>query len=372
MKKNILLILVVSFIVLLSVRKGNTQSYYLEGKEWWFTDAGVLGGGLTTYFISDYATQVTIEYPLGSGTDTTIYTVSGVMTTLPVDPSYNHNLLSRNQIRDYGIRVTSCKPGFMFYARDGFANSTATYLIPLDKLDKHYVVTGLKENHFTNDGNPFDQPTEFVIVATEDNTNITFVGRDTSAGSFPATIPDTLRFILNRGQTYRCTRSMNYSIGDFVGVTGSEVISDKPIAVFASGHPSVCGNEDDVSEQTPPYKLWGKRYITAQSIPRGIPICTSGSSADYIEILAGPNPTTVTVQGATTTIYNLKPFHSTRHIVPSGSLSCSPLLYFDNGEANTIITADYPVMIHQIMQSSNAANNFQGDPSVITVFPEST
>ena len=383
MKRKILLILFVSLIIILFPRKGSTQSYYLEGKEWWFTNCIRNPPPNFAYFISDYPNEVTIEYPNGSGIGSTIFTAPGAMTILPIDYTYQHWSSSEdNIVLDVGIRVTSCKPGFLFYMIEDIGASDASHLIPLDKLDTHYVVTGLKENAFM--GNIFPQntnlPTVFVIVATEDNTGISIISRDTTAGSLPATIPDTLRLTLNRGQTYRFARSMNEALKDFIGVTGSEVISDKPTAVFACGSFGVCGASDNVFTQIPPYNLWGKRYITTQSVPRSTitTICPFASasplsSADYIEILAGPNPTTVTVQGATTTIYNLKPFHSTRHIVPpNGSVSCSPPLYSDNGEANTIITSDYPVMIHQIMQSSNSGNNYIGDPSAITVFPEST
>ena len=381
MKRNILLILFISFIFLFSSRKGSTQSYYLEGKEWWFTNCAVWSQAPTiAYFISDYDNEVTIEYPLGPGTDSTIFTSPGVMAIIPFDFEYRHDShpLNYNTTRDAGIRVTSCKPGFLFYKVENFvAASDATHLIPLDKLNTYYIVTGLRENFYVN--NPFSAnlPTEFVIVATEDNTRINFICRDTASGFLPATIPDTLNLILNKGQTHRIVRFVDYTLGDYVGVTGSEVISDKPIAVFACGSPTVCGSGDNVISQIPPYSQWGKRYITAQSVPRGTfndVLCQSGSgsSADYIEILAGPHPTTVTVQGATTTIYNLKPYHSVKHIVPPGSVSCSPLLYSDNGEANTIITADQPVMIHQLIQGATVDGSTIGDPSVITIFPEST
>ena len=363
-------------------RHGQSQSYYLEGNEWWFTipQGGLVGPQM--YFISDYLNEVTIEYPFGStayGNSYTVATPAGVGVPIPIDAAYATTIGNRNVVQDKGVHILSCEPGFLFFIDPSSATSDATHLIPVSSMGNYYVVTGMAETASEPQRN--SGWSEFIMVATEDNTQITVYDRDTTSTG-RAEIPDTVQLTLNRGQTYRYSTYFINLIGDTTGLTGSEVFSNKPLAVFGTTYASICsGGADAIIAQTPPYNLWGDRFVAVQSYPRLAASAKNqnqcyGSSADYIEIVSGANPATVTVTGTSITTYNMASFDRVVHSVPVGSVSCSPFLYTDNGESNVIITSDQPVMVHQYLQGWGADQPGPapglGDPAVITVFPEST
>ena len=113
-----------------------------------------------------------------------------------------------------------------------------------------------------------EEQSAFIIVATEDDTQVTIILTETvdmseatdlnlETDTFEAGIPEIV--VLQRLQTLYIT-----SLND---LTGSRVISNKPIS-FITGHE--CGTVpsgmlycDHLLELVPPTSTWGKRFITA-------------------------------------------------------------------------------------------------------------
>ena len=88
-------------------------------------------------------------------------------------------------------------------------------------LGQHYIVEA-----YTNDTGLGSQ---FSVVGTVDGTNVTIVPSET-VGSHPAGTPYTVQ--LNQGQTYQLNDA-DVPNGD---LTGTDVTSDKPVAVFGGNN----------------------------------------------------------------------------------------------------------------------------------------
>ena len=162
--------------------------------------------------------------------------------------------------------------------------------------NKRIVVYGLNYRQFTSDAflalpcerSTVDQyeyyaltyhgvttiPSTILIVACEDNTTITT----------PLTT-----ITLNRQQTYL--------IREFRDLSGTRVVSTKPISFF-SGHectniPSGIGACDILTEQVPPTNTWGTSFLGASFLGK--------SSGALYRVLTASDSTTVTVNCTTMT-----------------------------------------------------------------------
>ena len=126
-----------------------------------------------------------------------------------------------------------------------------------------------------------------LIVGTEDNTMMDL----TVTQSVTVKINDTVISYLTGGRQYSfiVNRLQTVYIGSSSDLTGTRIITDKPVSVF-SGHE--CGNVlpllysdcDYVIEQIPPTTYWGKTYYIAP---------LQGRSAHNIIVLAAYNSTEV-------------------------------------------------------------------------------
>ena len=144
---------------------------------------------------------------------------------------------------------------------------------------------------------------------------------------------------LDRGQAYQAQ-------GD-ADLTGTTVLSDKPVAVFG-GHQ--CANVpstafqacDHLVEQQPPDEAWGTRFETVRLMTR--------ERGDTFRILASQPGTDVRIDGALVATLAAGRFHT--RLVSSASE----------------ITASKPVLVAQFANSS-AYDNVLGDPFMMLVAP---
>ncbi|XP_065903849.1 uncharacterized protein [Dysidea avara] len=125
-----------------------------------------------------------------------------------------------------------------------------------------------------------------LIVGTEDNTMMNL----TVTQSVNVSINDTISSLTHGSQySFIVSRLQTVYIGSSSDLTGTRIITDKPVSVF-SGHE--CGNVPSLSyrycdhlvEQIPPTTYWGKTYYIAP---------LQGRSAYTIRVLAAYNSTEV-------------------------------------------------------------------------------
>lgn len=142
--------------------------------------------------------------------------------------------------------------------------SDAFLALPSDALGTDYIAIA-----YNSDDNKGTQstPSQFAIVATEDNTTVTIVPRaSTTVGG---TAPQTVQ--LSRGMAYLVQAQR---LGQQSDLTGSTIEADKPVAVFA-GHqratipiaePSLT-SRDHLVEQLIPTARWGRSAFAVPYMP---------------------------------------------------------------------------------------------------------
>ncbi|MGE3309235.1 MAG: tandem-95 repeat protein [Limisphaerales bacterium] len=241
-------------------------------------------------------------------------------------------------VRNKGIHVEASAPVAVYglnripYSSDGYLG------LPVEVLGREHLIAGYP-NVFS--GVSALNGTQFAIVATEDDTSVTIIPSRTVLGHLrnqPFVVP------LKRGQTYQL-RDPNDATAD---LTGTEVISDKPIAVF-SGHQ--CANIESPSqmfcdhlvEQLLPVTAWGKIF-------HAVPLATR-VNGDILRILGSKNDTKLFING-----------------VDVGTLDRGQVRRFTLS-AVTRIDATRPVFVSQLARSSDFDGVEKADPFLVTVPP---
>ena len=142
------------------------------------------------------------------------------------------------------------------------------YVIPTIGWGTEYIVASY--NSFIIEAKYANLPSEFCIIANQDNTFVTITPTyDIAQDGFPNVVahPKGQQFgiILNKGQCVQYQTAVPPS--DVSDLTGTRVVSDKPIGLIGA---SVCPNItvsdntcDHVLEMIPPVRVWSNTYFTA-------------------------------------------------------------------------------------------------------------
>lgn len=156
------------------------------------------------------------------------------------------------------------KTAFSCFAQveSGAAGSSArdaTLMLPRKSLGYEYMV-----QTYPQDG----KSTEFVLVATEDNTSVVVTPTTTTFGGKAAGAPIT--YTLRRGQSVMiASKQKEENSSDTLDMSGSLICADHPIAVYGANEalkiPMNEGLSDDYTfEQIPPISSMGTRFYVAR------------------------------------------------------------------------------------------------------------
>ena len=300
-----------------------------QGTDFWLTFEGNLDGGSNLYLFAagDTATTGTVSEPEISFSQS--FTVTPGTVTQVTLPSDGQDLTS-DVVGDYGIHVTSEAPVSVYglnteeYTTDGFLG------LPTDILGQHYIVEA-----YTND---IGQGSQFSVVGTADDTTVTIIPSET-IGSHTVGTPYTVQ--LNQGQTYQLNDA-DVEDGD---LTGTDITSDKPVAVFGGSNCAYVPAQDEacntLAEELTPVTAWGTSFVTE-------PLATR--TGDTFRFLASEDDTTVQVNGATVATLNAHAFYET-------TLS-----------AASVITSDKPIFVTQFSNGSQY-DGASADPFSVTIPP---
>ncbi len=221
------------------------------------------------------------------------------------------------------------------------------------------------ERQDDDEDDDFSQASEFldieersalVIVTTEDNTtlqitltqNVYLFADDLKdqvpKGKIEAGQPVTIN-IAKKIQTLY--------LGSDEDLSGSRVVSDKPIAFF-SGHecgtvPSNISYCDHMNEQIPPTATWGKQFITAPLANR--------TSGDTFKIVASRDNTNVQIRCTSDKSMSVS---LSRGEISQFVLSSDDSCYFMSSQ---------PILLVQFSMSSTLDGVFLSDPFMIVVPP---
>lgn len=239
--------------------------------------------------------HVTISQPANGGMPTQTLTIP-VNTTQTVDLT---NWLDQietkpaNSILNYGLKISSDAPITAYY-QDVSGGGSGSYVNPEVYTLKGKNALGSDfwipmQNILSNDSVRFDpQPySSFVIIATEDNTNVTITPSKNIVGH---SANQAFTINLNKGQTYSATAT-----GQSPGahLNGSHVSSDKPIAITVSDDDVLffgsCG-ADICGDQIVPTNFLGSKYVVEKGL--------SNPPGDYVFVIATMNNTSISKNGS--------------------------------------------------------------------------
>ncbi len=309
-----------------------------EGTNFWFGFMEHINPTTNTKVVmitSKQNTEGVVSIPgLGFNSPFSVAANDVVIIEMPAESEF----LGSESVKNIGINVTSNLPVSVYIHQYNQARSDATLVLPIGSISTSYYVmsyTGISSG-FVGDGF-----SEFLIVAAEDETTISYNLTDNTQGGRSNGQSETI--ILNQGEAYQVRGSLTSS-----DLTGSFINGDKPFAVFAgasfSAVPRSCSSYDNLLEQMYPIDIWGTKFV---SVP------TNEADFDVFRVLASEDNTNVEVYS------------------PTGNISTITLNAGGFGDYTsfdpTYIESDKPIMVAQYLigQDCTTPNDLQGDPSML-------
>ncbi|WP_303781707.1 autotransporter domain-containing protein [Sandarakinorhabdus limnophila] len=194
------------------------------------------GGSRSVFVFGQAGSTGSITNGVGFSNNFTLGASGFAVIDLPLS-----NELANATVENKGFKITSDSAISGYYLNRRTASTDMTYLIDGDRLGTDHFAVGYQ--NIRND--------QISVQAAADNTVVTF--RPVGSAEFQVT--------LNAGQTYMFTAGRE--------LTGSRVLSDKPIAVFSG---NACTNVptgvsacDHIVEQVPSVDKLSSSYLLAQT-----------------------------------------------------------------------------------------------------------
>lgn len=305
-----------------------------KGTEFWvgFMENFVQGGPdeeLNLFITSDLNTSGTVTIPQqGWSTNFNVTANSTTSVTIPNSIAEHFD----NQIIDMrGVFVETQDTVAVFAINQETYTADGTKILPIQALGIEYRIASYQGTSA--------EGSEFVIVATEDGTEVEITPAATTIGGSPAGVPFTIN--LDAGQSYMVQAEDD---ADLIGslVVGTENSGPcRPFAVFSGSYcsnvPNTCAACDHLFEQNFPVEHWGSRFFT-------IPFHDLDSYS--YRVLAHTDGTTVTVDG-----------------VSGLTINAGEFVEYNLETEPHCIESSAPVAVMQFMQGVDCTND--GDPAML-------
>ncbi|PTN08943.1 gliding motility-associated C-terminal domain-containing protein [Mangrovibacterium marinum] len=358
------LLLALCFVILIPAfswanHEGCTRS--TEGTEFWFgfmegRNDNVVDHRLTITVTSAYTTYFSI-YNQGGTNLLGTYSVSANSEQLVEIPWETNEVMTSESVGNKGIYLVANDPVNVYAMNWDYKSSDAAVIYPVESIGKEYF-TLCYEPHYNSYGTGLNgRNSEFLIVATEDQTQVTITPSKITDGLKPANVPFVIT--LNKGQTYQVQSANEPDLDGQGDLTGSHVVADKNIAVYSGNFgttvprtsdnladPELISGYDHLFEQMPPLYSWGTEYYA-------VPLM--GRELDFYRIIASEDGTTV----------DAGPFWAP-FVLNRGEFK---EIYLESGQASRI-AADKPILVAQYSASQNylgEGGTEYGDPSMIVL-----
>jgi gliding motility-associated-like protein len=326
----ILLVVIFHFT---SFTKSYSQDFSTKGVDFWFgfmqNYTGQSGFLLDVYISSEFSTNGIIDIPL-AGWSSSFSVVPGIATKVTIPTTYMAS--GSEVIEQKGIHLVSDDTVSVFAMNYRSASFDASMIMPIGSIGDEYMILAY-EGYSTS-----SYPSEFLIVATTDNTVVEITPAVKTSGGKSAGVPFTVT--INQGETYPVQASSN---GDLSGST-IKSYNGIPIAVYggvACAKINGCTYCDHIFEQLYPMDTWGHHYIL-------VPL--KSRTEDTYRVIAKENGTTVIINGSTVT------------------LNAGQYYEFDIQQSVSTLDASCPVSVAQYCQGYSC-DNVAGDPFILMISP---
>lgn len=312
---------------------------------------GVQPSVMVLYITSDISTTGLVS--IADGSFSQAYTVTAHQITSINIPSAA--FLKLQGIFQKGIHITAAKPVAVYAHIFAQNSSGATLLLPVNTLGRDYYTINYKQQ-----SNEDASYSEFMVIATEDNTTVNITPAAALLDGKPA--GSTFQVNLNKGDVYQGQAATDLT-GTRITSVGSGANTCTKIAVFSGSGRVYIGctpltskgdptknSSDNLFQQVYPTASWGKTYITVPLKGRGYDI--------FRVVLSTPN-TIVKING---TVINAAQFVNGEYYE------------FESNTPN-IITANQPIQAVQyaVTEGDNLACGIDlndiGDPEMIYLTP---
>lgn len=325
MKFSTKLIVFIQILILMSIAEvksqnkidnAGTEFYFAYMPNWHNTD--IQFDTIYVFVSAKEPTSGNIEYTRRNGTTGNrnfSITSPGEIITLTFS-SQLYELMGHNEsgtfrtdggddekVVNTSFRLTSDDDVTVVIHNEAQYTSDACLVYPADALGQNYFVFSYESNisdDFFGTPSRSNTPSQFVIVASEDNTNVSI-----------SPTAETFRFgrndqniVLNKGQVYLVQAKVNDKTNSNGGndLTGTRVKTDKPVAVFG-GHQRAnipfdeVGSRDYLLSQMIPLEAWGKDvFIVPFFQPGNI---ENTDDFDITKITVAYDDTELSVSGST-------------------------------------------------------------------------
>lgn len=278
----------------------------------------------------------TIQYPFQIVNPKQIYSFAISWFGYELEGWNNHGFVASDSVNQEGkvakqhFRIVSNDDITVYALNQASRTSDAFLLLPVDALGTEYRVMSYPSDGFILPNSIVldlsSTPSEFNITAVENNTQV-IITPSAPTNSHGLAI-DTV--ILQKGESYLVQAKVSFS-NLRPDLTGSKVISNKPIAVFA-GHQrallpvelrNVISSRDHLIEQMPPLSSWGKSAIlTPYPQPPGL--TTFGT--DLYRVLAAYDSTEVFIGGVRKKILSAGQYYTDTLLIPAELKASKPVL----------------------------------------------
>jgi gliding motility-associated-like protein len=329
MKHSIHLVLIGIF--LLGLKPGFSQSN--EGTDFWcafMEHRDVNQNTMVAMITSKRNTSGVIRIP-GQGWGENFSVAANEVTLIQLPRSAE--TLGSESITQTGIHITSQEPVSVYIHQYFGMRSEAAVVLPVETLGKAYYVMsyfGVKLPVGTF-------PSEFIVVAKEDETTINIELSDDTRGGRRRRSRFTVS--LDRGETYQVQAAEGSD-----DLTGTLITGDKAFAVFGGAQwtqvPSSCEFRDNLLEQMYPIDAYGRQFVTVPN---------ASVNFDVFRILASEDNTRVEVRGATDAVYELDAGEFVEY----------------RSSVSSYIFGDKPILVAQYNVGSQCNGHSLGDPSMV-------
>lgn len=294
-----LLILLTSLTLCTDEAKSQIDTTFWFAAPWVSPDHN--GNTPMTFRITTFAnpTTVRIRIPerLPAPFDTTFPVAANTIVSFDMTP-YVNDIESKpaNTLLNTGIHINSDFPITVIYEFISLSNlNPETFSLKGSNGYGTEFVTPF-QTLWNNQPYPNQPISLFTVVATEDNTTIWITPRCPVVGH-PAGVTYSV-FLPKKGNVYTCQNVTRLTSIPGSNLSGSIVVSDKPVAVTVSDdsvNPSGGGGcHDLMGDQIVPTDVIGKEYI----VNRGF---LNAGSNESIFVVATENFTTITINNGVTT-----------------------------------------------------------------------
>jgi len=334
------------------------QNTSTQGKEFWlsfmhngFRDHSLGGGWITNQVLISAKRDCsgTVTNPL-TGWEQSFTVRANSITTVDIPEAQGYHNGSNNEtVSNKAIKVVANDTISVYCTNIAYVSFDASFVLPIESLGDEYIIQSYDQSRIGGDDTYANETSAFLIVATEDNTEIEINPKVNTLGGHTAGQPFSVT--LNAGETYQVRSLYTSSDRD---LSGTHVWANdcKKIAVFNGNNLTtvpytITNGFDQVFEQAMPLRSWGKSFVVTSSLNR---------NRDFIKITSSANDNQITKNGELLTTLNAGESYT-----------------FDMLESvhSCFLQATQPSAVYLYNNSSRDQNPLGGlgDPSMVWIAP---